>query len=69
MLVNVPIVEINREKWMDLKSFDKKFVFRADSIDKTATRVSDPRSQHRFDEAVAEGAVKCRPKRAWAILL
>lgn len=65
-MVDVPVIEVEGEKWLLLKGFDSKIVFRAASIEKPR-RVSEP-NQHRAFEAVAEGGVKCRPRR-WTISL
>ena len=59
--INIPLTEVNGEKWLLLNQLDKKIVFRAFNIEKPR-RVSEP-NQHRIFEAVAEGGVKCRPKR------
>lgn len=60
--IQLPVISVDGETWILLSRVDKKIVFRADSIDKNKNRVPDP-SGHRMDEAVAEGSVKCRPKR------
>lgn len=60
--IQIPVIDIDGEKWLLLKHLDEKIVFRADSIQKLNQRVSDP-SGHRMDQAVAEGSVKCKPKR------
>ena len=64
-MVNIPTAEIDGETWLILKNINKKIIFRADSIEKNKKRVVEP-SNHRMDEAVAEGSVKCRP-RNWDI--
>ena len=67
MNVDVPVIEINGEKWFDLKVFDSKFLFRASFIEKPRQK-SDSVNQHRYFETIAEGGVKCRPKR-WQIIM
>jgi len=66
MEVSVPVVEADGNKWLDLRGFDRKIVFRASNIE-NPRRKSDSNNQHHFFESTAEGGVKCRPKR-WVIL-
>lgn len=59
--MEVPVTEIDGEKWLILKAvLGKKVVFRAAAI-KHKGRVSEP-SGHRVDQADAEGGVKCKSK-------
>jgi len=60
--VSIPIQDINGEKWVIIGHIGSKIVFRADSIDKRNKRVQDPNG-HRMDEAVAEGSIKCKPRK------
>ncbi|MBI1973672.1 hypothetical protein HYS54_02565 [Candidatus Micrarchaeota archaeon] len=57
----VPVIDVDGEPWLLLKHLDSKIVFRAYSIEKPR-RVAEP-NQHRVFESVAEGGVKCKPKR------
>ena len=59
--MDIPETKINGETWLLLnKVLGKKVVFRAYSINHKG-RVKDP-SDHRVEEAHAEGGVKCKSK-------
>lgn len=61
-MIQVPTTEIDGDIWLLLNQvLGKKIVFRAHSIEKRKERVKDP-SDHRVDEAIAEGGVKCKSK-------
>jgi len=64
--INIPTTDIGGDEWVLLGRFGKKFIFRAESITKANQRVTESPSNHRFDQAVAEGSVKFRPK-VWNI--
>jgi len=63
MMIELPTAEIEGETWILLKHIDKTWIFRADGIDKRKKRRQE-RDGHHYDEAHAEGSVKCKP-RSW----
>ena len=59
--MEIPTAKIGGDTWLLLnKVLGKKIIFRAVSI-KHKGRVKEP-SDHRVDEAEAEGSVKCKSK-------
>ncbi len=58
--IELPVINSNNNDWILLKVIGEKFTFRAVSI-KHKGRVKED-SNHRVDEAIAEGSVKVRPR-------
>lgn len=63
--IQIPVIETDGQEWLLLKHLDSKVVFRAFNIEKP--RAVHEANQHQAFETVAEGGVKCRPKR-WRII-
>lgn len=58
----VPTTIIEGKEWLLLKALGDKFTIRAAKIEKRKERVRDSPSDHRVDEATAQGGVKCQCK-------
>ena len=63
-MVEIPTTEIGGETWILLNHISPSFTIRAVKI-KHLGKARDP-SDHRLDQAKAEGSVKCKP-RQWDI--
>jgi hypothetical protein len=66
-MVDVPVKQIGSETWLLLGDVvGKSTIIRAVSIKVESNRVSDPGTQHKYDQARAEGSIKCKI-REWDI--